>query len=147
MNGSLFSPQGELLFYVHDGFLSTYERELEFIFENGILMDTQVLDNSKTKKSKYTEDKNLLKEFIANNINYDHLPKSDTMTKRVMLFVRSANDDGKIDSVTVIRGVNELYDKEAIRVVKSIPEWEVIYLHGKRVGRSWSIPVVFSNVE
>ena len=56
----------------------------------------------------------------------------------------SSDENGKIDSVAVVRGVNELYDSEAIRVVKIIPEWNVIYRHGKITNEmKWSIPVKF----
>jgi len=135
VNGKLFSPQGNLLFYFQDGSENIYERELEFNFENGLLIGTEQLDNSKTKKSKYTEDLKLLTEFIYSNINYDNLPKSDTIKGSVSVRVISSDDNGKIDSVVVIKGINKLYDDEAVRVIKSIPEWDVIYRHGKRTNQ------------
>lgn len=147
VNGKLISPQGNLLFYIHDSFMSIYERELEFTFENGVFVETKTLDNSKTKKSKYTENYDLIREFVNSNINYENLSKSDTIKRRVFVEVISADDNGKIDSVRIHRGVNELYDNEAIRVVKSIPEWEVIYRHGKRTPRRWTIPVNFDLTE
>jgi hypothetical protein len=147
VNDKLISPQGELLYYIHDGFASIYERELEFTIENGILIETKQFDNSKTKRSKYTSDQKLLKDFIYGNINYENLPKSDTIKRRVFVVIVSADDNGKIDSVKVVRGVNELYDNEAIRVVKSIPEWEVIYRHGKKISHWWTIPVIFDLTE
>ena len=147
VSGKLISPQGNLLYYFHDGFESIYERELEFNFENGLLIGTEQFDNSKTKKSKYTEDPKLLTEFIYSNINYDNLPKSDTIKGRVIVRVISSDDNGKIDSVDVVRGLNKLYDNEAIRVIKSIPEWDVIYRHGKRINQIWTIPIQFDMTE
>jgi len=147
VNGKLFSPQGNLLFYFQDGSENIYERELEFNFENGLLIGTEQLDNSKTKKSKYTEDLKLLTEFIYSNINYDNLPKSDTIKGSVSVRVISSDDNGKIDSVVVIRGINKLYDDEAVRVIKSIPEWDVIYRHGKRTNQIWNIPIKFDMTE
>jgi len=147
VNGKLISPQGKLLFYIHDGSGGIHEKELEFTVENGVLIQTELLDNSKTKKSEYSKNENLLREFIYSNINYENLPKSDTIKRRVTVSIISTDDNGRIDSVNIIRGVNELYDKEAIRVIKSIPEWDVIYRHGKRMNQIWSIPIIFDLTE
>jgi hypothetical protein len=143
VNEKLYCPQGRLLYYFHDGFQSIYEKEIEFSIENGILIGCKHLDNSKTRKSKYIEDNNLLKEFIYRSIRRENLPESDTIKRRVYVGIISADENGKIDSVKVLRGVNELYDREAIRIVKSIPEWEVIYRHGKKENRAWTIPISF----
>lgn len=144
VTGKLISPQGKLMMYIHDGFLSIYENELEFSFENGVLIDTQHWDNSKTKVSKYTENSKLLMEFIQSKVDYNNLPKSDTVKRIVIVRIVSSDEQGRIDSVAVVRGVNELYDKEAIRVIKMIPEWDVIYRHGKISNEiKWSIPVKF----
>ena len=73
----MISPLGDLLFYIHDGFESIYERELEFTFHDGNLINTKEYDNSKTKQSKYTTDLNLLRDFIENSIDYSNVPYPD----------------------------------------------------------------------
>lgn len=143
VEGKMISPQGKLLYYFHDGFQSIYETEMEFTVEKGKLIETKILDNSKTKKSKYTEDQKLLMEYIHKNIKRENLPESDTIKRRVFVQIISSDENGKIDSVKVVRGVNELYDKEAIRVVKSIPDWDVIYRHGERFYQVWTLPINF----
>lgn len=143
VEGTIISPKGKLLYYFHDGFESIYETEIEFTIEKGDLIETKILDNSKTKKSKYTEDQKLLMEFIQKNIKRENLPESDTIKRRVFVQIISSDERGKIDSVKVIRGVNELYDNEAIRVVKSIPEWDVIYRHGEIYNQMWTFPINF----
>lgn len=143
VDGQLLAPQGDLLYYIHDGFESIYEAELEFTIENGTLVETKTHDNSKTKKSKYIEDQKLLMEFIHKSIKRENLPDSDTLKRRVFVQIISSDENGKIDSVKVVRGVNELYDNEAIRIVKSIPEWEVIYRRGKKINQVWTLPINF----
>ncbi len=143
VNDKLYSPQGKLLYYIHDPFQSIYEKELEFTFENGNLLSTQVFDNSKTKESKYKSNEKLLIEFIYSNIKRENLPESDSIKRRVYVTIISADDNGKIDSVRIARGAGELYDKEAIRIIKSIPEWDVTYRHGKKVNHRWTIPIQF----
>jgi hypothetical protein len=144
VTGNLFSPRGRLMLYYHDGFQSIYENELEFRLENGKLVDIKQWDNSKTKKSKYTEDGKLLTEFIQGSIDYNNVPESDTIKRVVIVVIWSSDENGRIDSVSVLKGVNEAYDREAIRVVRMIPEWDIIYRHGKLTNEiKWSIPVRF----
>lgn len=143
VNGKLFAPQGKLLYYFHDGFQSIYEKELQFTLENGIIIKSKELDNTKTRKSKYTEDPKLLMEFISNNIKLENLPKSDSIKRRVIVAVISSDKNGKIDSVKVVRGVNEIYDKEALRIIKMIPDWDILYKHGQKIEIGWTIPIFF----
>jgi len=142
----MISPQGKMLYYIHDGFASIFEKELEFTFENGILTETREYDNSKTRISKYTSDTDLLMEFIRNNINYQNVPRPDKEI-RVMVNVMGGTADGKVDGAFIIRGYNEIYDREALRVVNSIPEWDVIYRHGEIIRAPWMIAVTFKPEE
>jgi len=143
VTGKLYSPQGRLLFYIHDGFQSIYQTELEFTVNRGVLMKCKTMDNSKTKESKYLADPTLLRDYIYNNIKRENLPNSDTIRRRVYINIISSDETGKIDRVKVVRGVNEVYDNEAIRIIKSIAEWEVLYRHGEKINRSYTVPVVF----
>jgi putative heme iron utilization protein len=52
---------------------------------------------------------------------------------------------GKIDSVIVVEGSDEERNKEAIRIVKSIPEWSVIFWRGEQFQMTWYILVEFGN--
>jgi len=139
---SMTSPIGKLLFYIHDGFASIFEKELEFTFKNGTLIETKEYDNSKTKISKYNTDVKLLKDFIQNSINYSNVPYPDKEI-RVVIRIMGSTVDGKVDGVSILKGYNEVYDKEALRVVNSIPEWDVIYRHGKIINTPWLITVFF----
>lgn len=143
VDAKIIAPTGNCLFYIQDGFMSIFEKEVEFTIENGTLIQIQEFDNSKTRISKYTQDQKLLIEFIKDNINYSNLPKQDNDV-RVVVIILNSTDDGKIDTVRILRGFNEVFDKEAERVVKSIPEWDVLYRHGQRTrGPVWMVPVIF----
>ncbi len=142
-SGNLFAPFGECLFYVHDGFESIYEKELEFGVENGMVVARKEWDNSKTRKSVYTTDFKKLNEFIVASINWDNLPQADGIVRKVFVRISLVNEEGKITEAVVARGVGEPYDTEAVRVVKMLPEWEVIYRHGKVRRSSWVLPVTF----
>ena len=141
--GNIISPQGELLHYEHMGYESLYERELEFRFENGILTGTELYSN-KIKHSVYNQDRVKLMEYIYSNINWNILPKPDSVDKIKVLVKVSANEEGIIDMAEIVRGYNEIYDQEAIRVVKSIPEWEIYYRRGGKIRYYWAIPIIFN---
>lgn len=139
----IISPQGELLYYVHMGYESLYETELEFQFVNGKLIGTKTYDNSMSRQSEYSQNSEKLKEFIYSNINWSDLPKLKKKAIKVYLQF-SANEKGIIDSVKVMRGYNSIFDKEAVRVVKNIPIWDIYYRHGVLQRVNWTLPVAFS---
>lgn len=141
-NYSILNPYGERILYVHMGYSSIFEFEKEFFFSKGILTDIIEYDNSKSIKSKYTQDQQLLSDFLYENTDHSLLPDTVDKAKVTCSIVRTTLD-GKIDSVNIVRGYNETLDKEAIRVIKSIPEWDVIYYHGKPYFIKWYIPVIF----
>lgn len=144
VNGEIISPQGKCLYYVHDGYESFYEREIGFTFRNGILMDTKHYDNSKTKMSEYGKDMKKLRDFIYQNIRWDSIPLKDDAIVRVIF---SANENGVIDQVKVVRGADDVYNKEAVRVIKSIPEWDVYFKHGRLVRKLFGFSISFSQEE
>jgi Ca-activated chloride channel family protein len=83
-----------------------------------------------------------LMKFIADNIAYPSEAIANGYTGRVVVrFV--VNEDGSITDVEIQRGVNPILNKEALRVVKSMPKW----LPGKQNGRPvrvyYTLPIVF----
>ena len=52
--------------------------------------------------------------------------------------------DGSATAVEVFKGVDPALDKEAVRVVKSIPKWKPGKQQGKPVRTRYVIPIVFS---
>ena len=142
VTGTFTSPQGKLLYSINDAYEPIYERDLEFYFEKGKLKKTLLYDNSKAKQSVYSQDEQKRIEHIYSNINWKVLPKRDTIVRVVVEF--SANENGIIDEAKILRGYNELYDQEAIRIVKSIPEWDVYFRRGKFKRMSYTMPITFS---
>lgn len=144
---SILNPYGKLMHYEHSDYWSTYEFEREFIFSNGILTGIKHYDNSKSKRSKFTDNLVMLKKYIEEHIDYLNITNEPYEPAKVYVEISHVTDDGIIDSVTVMRGWDKERDREAVRVVKSIPEWEVVYRHGKRIQLPWIIPVVFGRKE
>jgi len=84
-----------------------------------------------------------LKEFIKKNLQYPEEAKKKKVEGTVMVcFI--INPQGKVNDTKVIKGVNPLLDKEAIRLVNSINNWKPGYQNGKSVKFMVNIPIVFS---
>lgn len=144
VTADILAPQGKLLYYVHMGYGSLYEKELELNIQNGQLIGTKIYDNSKSRKSKYSQDNRLLTSHLYSKINWTKLPKLDK--KPIKIFVQfSANEKGIVDSVKIMKGYNAIFDNEAIRIVKTIPEWDIFYRHEIHERINWTLPIIFSS--
>jgi len=81
-------------------------------------------------------------EYLGKNIKYPPAAKANGISGRVFVnFV--VGKDGKPRDVKILRGVHELLDKEAIRVVKSFPDWKPGKQRGKAVSVSFNLPINF----
>lgn len=81
-------------------------------------------------------------KFIQNNVVYPELSKElgEQGTVYVQFIV---NRDGSISGVMVIRGVSDLLDAEAMRVIKLMPNWIPGMQKGKTVRVRYTIPINF----
>lgn len=87
-------------------------------------------------------DINKFRDYINENLKYPLAAAESGVQGRVILsFV--IEPTGKISNVKVLRGVDPLLDKEAVRVVESSPEWNPGRQRGKPVRVSFNIPVIF----
>ena len=53
------------------------------------------------------------------------------------------DEKGKITDVQVLKGVDELLDQEAVRVIAASPTWKPGTLNGKKIKASMSLYVEF----
>ena len=83
-----------------------------------------------------------IQAWIAKNIEYPTIALENGIQGRVFVkFVIETT--GKIGAVEVLRGVDPALDKEAIRVIKSMPAWKPGKQRGKPVRVSIQIPINF----
>ena len=79
-----------------------------------------------------------LMKFISNNIRYPVVAQENGIEGRVVVsFV--VGKDGNITDAQILRGVDPNLDKEALRVVNSMPKWNVGEQRGKPVRVRFSI--------
>ena len=122
--------------------MPVFAQEFEFVFFKGKLLYRMVFDNSKSRESTYATNEMKLIKFIYSNIRWDKLPKQKEKIKVRLTF--SANENGKIDDIELVRSADKIFNQEAIRVIKSIPDWNVIYQKGQHCRQWFSMSIVFS---
>ncbi len=81
-------------------------------------------------------------EWLAKNINYPVIAQENNIQGKVTLqFVVGKN--GEIENIVVMRGVDPSLDKEAVRVVKAMPNWIPGKQGGVPVKVRFTLPVQF----
>lgn len=86
-------------------------------------------------------DAELLK-FIAKSIKYPVIAQENGIQGRVICsFV--VNRDGSVVDAEVLRGVDPSLDKEALRVIATMPKWTPGKQRGKPVRVKYTVPITF----
>jgi protein TonB len=83
-----------------------------------------------------------LRAYIANAIKYPVIAQENGIQGKVYVtFV--VGKDGSVSNATIARGVDPSIDKEALRVVNSLPKWKPGKQRGKPVNVSYTVPINF----
>lgn len=83
-----------------------------------------------------------VKNYITQNLRYLGTAKQNGIQGRVIVrFVVSA--EGKVKEAQVLRSLNPDCDKEAIRLVESMPNWVPGEQNGKAVNAYYTLPITF----
>ena len=87
-----------------------------------------------------------LMKWLGNNVRYPQMALENGISGRVIVkFV--VEKDGSVSGVTLVRGVDKDLDREAIRVVKSMPKWQPGKNNGQAVRCYFNLPVNFKLAE
>lgn len=83
-----------------------------------------------------------LRKFIAQSVKYPVIAQENGIQGRVFVsFV--VNQKGEVTNVKVARPFDPNLDKEAVRVVQSMPKWSPGKQRGKAVKVSYTVPINF----
>ena len=83
-----------------------------------------------------------LMKYLSSNVKYPIIAQENGIQGRVIVQF-TVRRDGTIDDVEVVRSADPNLDKEAIRVIKSMPNWKPGEQRGKKVNCKFTVPVVF----
>ena len=81
-------------------------------------------------------------KWLGKNMKYPTISQENGVQGRVIVqFV--VNRDGSIVDPVVVRGVDPYLDKEALRVISTMPKWKPGKQRGKAVRVKYTVPVMF----
>jgi len=83
-----------------------------------------------------------LNRYILENIVYPKESK-DKLTEGTVYVSFIVNQKGKVTKVKILRGVDHLLDAEALRVIKSMPDWTPGKQKGEVVSVAFTLPIKF----
>ena len=93
-------------------------------------------------KPEYPGGQQALLKYLAENTKYPEEAKENKIEGRV--FVKFVIDhNGSVTNVGIAKKVDDLLDKEALRVVNSLPDWEPGKKDGQTVPVSYIVPLNF----
>jgi hypothetical protein len=129
--------------------IQTYDFENNILTNEGSLKDEKIeTGNGKFKGLLFTDSEPTfangsagIGEFIKNNFNYSGIRK-ETETKGKIYVSATLLANGELIELKILRGINEILDKEAIRVVKLMEgKWNPAEFEGEKLTKKIVIPI------
>lgn len=93
-------------------------------------------------------------EFLNSNISFENYIKEHLIYPKEALYAGMEgeaitrfvlSDDGKIKDIEVLNSSNPIFNKEAIKVMKSLPDMKVQKIHGKPANVRYKVQIKFDN--
>ena len=81
-------------------------------------------------------------QYLSKNVKFPPAAKANGISGKVYVNF-TVGKNGKIRDIKILRGVHDLLDKEAIRVIKAMPPWKAGKQRGKPVSVSFNLPINF----
>lgn len=102
------------------------------------------LGDEVAKQAEYKGGMEALSKFIGSNLIYPEKAKSNNIAGKVYVeFV--VTDKGKVTDVKIKKGVDQLLDEEAVRVIKLMPDWNAaVSKSGKSLNSTMVLPINFA---
>lgn len=85
-----------------------------------------------------------MRKYLVENIKYPAVAGELGVGRVFVSFV--IDKDGSVTDAKVVRGVDPLLDKEALRVVNAMPKWNPGIQYGKAVKVQYTVPINFSPI-
>ena len=124
-------------------FVEEVEEETDEIFNFAVVENKPVFPGCEkfaTEDERFNCFNQNIMKHIGKNFKFPEMARQMGIQGRVFVnFV--IEKDGSISNVIVARGVDELLDKEAIRVVKTLPKFKPAKQRGKPVRMQYTVPI------
>jgi len=143
VSSEIINPTGKQIKYIHQGYGSIYEYERGCKFVEGKLVLINNYDNTESRKSVYTSEPEALHKFLYKNINWELVGCQKFIDKGSVVVRFKIGKNEKPTAIEISRGVNQQMNKEAQRIVRLIPTWDIYYSKDKMVETQWYLPIFF----
>lgn len=115
-------------------------------YKNGVLIDGKCFNEAGKEITffEYSVEPNYpggakkLYEYIRKNFNLGSFKSTE---KKSILITFVVEKDGSIVDISVIKGINDMLNNEAIRVIKEMKHWEPGMEDGKPIRVPYTIPI------
>jgi TonB family protein len=94
------------------------------------------------KEPEYPGGTEALFKFLGENLKYPDLAKLTKTQGRVFVYF-VVKSDGTVDNISLIKGIGNGCDEEALRVIKLMPKWIPGENKGKKVNVAFYLPIKF----
>lgn len=84
-----------------------------------------------------------LYNYIKDNVDYPSISKENGIEGKVYVYF-VIGSDGAVTNVKIARGVDPSLDAEALRVIRSLPNWVPGKQRGENVAVSYNVPINFA---
>ncbi|MFB6318257.1 TonB family protein [Saccharicrinis sp. FJH54] len=118
------------------------KREVEFVDVDDKAVDQDVVFQIVEQMPEFPGGDAAMHKYLAETIKYPTAAQEKKIQGKVYVnFI--VEKDGSIDNIKVVRSIDPLLDKEAVRVVKAMPNWKPGVQRGKPVRVSYMLPINF----
>jgi len=83
-----------------------------------------------------------LMEFIYKNLRYPSIAK-DSILQKTVICTFIVDTKGFVTRAEVVQSAHPILDKEALRIIYSLPKWQPAKQHGKPVRVKFTLPIIF----
>lgn len=83
-----------------------------------------------------------LSKYLSKNIKYPRNSRTSSSRGKVIVCFK-VKKSGEVSEVKIVKGVNQILNKEAKRVVANMPNWKPAFKNGNAISTVLRIPIVF----
>lgn len=91
----------------------------------------------------YPGGKSAMYAYMGKSIKYPEKARKNA-TEGTVYVTFVVKKDGSVSSVSVLRGIGDGCDEEAVRVIKEMPNWKPGMQRGKAVNVQYNLPIKFT---
>lgn len=136
IDSTLYAGSGRLMYGLPYPYESIHEFEHEFVIKKGVIQSVKHLDNSKIRRSEFSECRAIRDEFIYSRMKRrkveQYFPEKPIVA---IVNINKLTDSGKITSVTIEGELSSRLKAEISRIIRKMPHWEVIFRHGQMINK------------